>query len=282
MFTKRRIIALAVTVAAALVLLLTAAAQKPPQHESVGFTDTPMLPNLPWHVHDPNRPHPKQITPGATFRDAPSDAIILFDGKNLDQWQQRGTGADAGKMVAPKWKLGDGYFECVGNSGDLLTKEKFGDAQYHIEWSSPVPVQGESQSRGNSGILIQTYYETQVLDMWNNLTYADGSAGAIYGQWPPLVSPTRKPGEWNTYDIAFEAPVFENGQLKKPAYVTVFYNGVLVHHHKEIMGRMVYRHVATYAPHDAEMPLALQDHHTPVRYRNIWARKLKAYDQPER
>ena len=124
-------------------------------------------------------------------------------------------------------------------------------------------------------------YEIQVLDSFNNLTYADGQAGAIYGQWPPLVNPARKQGEWNTYDIVFEAPVFENGALKKPAFITVFFNGIVVHNRKEIIGRMVYRQVGTYAPHDAEEPLLLQDHNHPVRYRNIWVRKLKGYDQPE-
>ena len=125
-------------------------------------------------------------------------------------------------------------------------------------------------------------YEIQVLDAWNNPTYADGQAGAIYGQWPPLVNPPRPPGEWNTYEILFEAPRFEDGKLKRPAYVTVIYNGVMVHHHKEIMGPTVYRQLAHYAPQPEEDSLELQDHGNPVRYRNIWIRRIGSYDEPEK
>lgn len=252
------------------------------KHDPVGYTDTPMLPNQQWRVHDINRPHPAAITPGASIGQPPSDAIVLFDGKDLTKWQQRGRGADRGKMSEAKWKVNDGYFEVGAGTGDLISKDAFGDAQYHVEWSEPVDVKGESQNRGNSGFLIMSLYEIQVLDSYKSLTYADGQAGSIYGQWPPLVNPIRKPGEWNVYDIVFEAPVFEGGQLKKPAYATVFFNGVVVHNRKEIIGRMAHRQVGTYAPHNPEEPLMLQDHGAPVRYRNIWVRKLKAYDQPER
>ena len=251
-------------------------------HESGGFKETPMLPGLPWRVHDIDRPHPAVVTPAAAIDQPPWDAIVLFDGKDLSHWEQRGRGADRGKMVAPKWKVTDGYFEAAPGSGDLISREKFGDAQYHVEWCEPESIKGESQDRGNSGFIIMSRYEIQVLDSFNNLTYADGQAGAIYGQWPPLVNPARKQGEWNTYDIVFEAPVFENGALKKPAFVTVFFNGIVVHNRKEIIGRMVYRQVGTYAPHETEEPLLLQDHNHPVRYRNIWVRKLKGYDQPEK
>ncbi|HEV3196636.1 MAG TPA: DUF1080 domain-containing protein, partial [Bryobacteraceae bacterium] len=166
--------------------------------------------------------------------------------------------------------------------GGLYTKQKFGDCQLHVEWSSPTEVRGTSQGRGNSGVLLMSQYEIQVLDMWDNPTYADGQAGAIYGQWPPLMNPARKPGEWNTYDIVFEAPKFEGDRLAKPAFATVFYNGVIVHNRKELMGPMVYRQVAHYTPHGAEEPLMLQDHNNPVRYRNIWIRRLKGYDEPEK
>ena len=261
----------------ALALLAVAQQQKP---GDLGFTDTPMLPGLPWHVHDPARPHPKVVTPGDQPGAPPSDAVVLFDGKDLSHWYQMGRGADRDKMVPAQWKLGDGYFEVVGGTGNLYSREKFGDCQLHVEWSSPAVVKGTSQGRGNSGVLIMSRYEIQVLDAFNNPTYADGQAGAIYGQWPPLANPARKPGEWNTYDILFEAPKFEDGKLSKPAYVTVLYNGVMVHHHKELMGPMVYRQVAHYTPHEAEEPLMLQDHNGDlVRYRNIWFRRPAAYDQ---
>jgi len=259
----------------------TALAQQQTGHSGpdLGFTDTPMLPGLPYHVHDPDRPHPPAVTPGSTLGGPPSDAIVLFDGKDLSKWQQKGRGAQAGQMIDPLWKVGNGYFEVAPHTGELLTKEKFGDIQLHVEWSSPTEIRGSSQSRGNSGILVMSLYEIQVLDAWNNPTYADGEASALYGQWPPLAFPARKPGEWNTYDIVFEAPHFAaDGKLLKPAYQTVFYNGVVVHNRKELMGPMIYRHVAQYRPHDAEMPLALQDHNDPVRYRNIWIRRLVGYD----
>jgi hypothetical protein len=257
-----------------------ALAQGQAQHANadLGFTDTPMLPNLPYHVHDPDRPHPPVVQPATVAGGAPSDAIVLFDGKDLSKWQQEGLGAQAGQMVDPQWKLGEGYFEVGPHTGNLLTKEKFGDCQLHVEWSSPTEVRGNSQGRGNSGVLLMNLYEIQVLDAWNNPTYADGEAGALYGQWPPLAFPPRKPGEWNTYDIVFEAPHFEGDRLVKPAFQTVFYNGVVVHNRKELLGPMVYRQVAHYRPHPPELPLGLQDHNNPVRYRNIWIRRLGGYD----
>ena len=254
-------------------------AQEAKPNPDLGFTDTPMLPGLPWHVHDPSRPHPPVVTPGATPGAPPSDAIVLFDGKDLSKWCQR---TRDGKVVDAAWKVGDGYFEVSAGPSDLYTREKYGDCQLHVEWASPAEVTGNSQGRGNSGVLLMSRYEIQVLDAWQNPTYADGQAGAIYGQWPPLANPARKPGEWNTYDIVFEAPVFDQDKLVKPAYETVIYNGVLVHHHKDPMGPMVYRQVAHYTPHGAEEPLMLQYHRNPVHYRNIWIRRLGAYDKPER
>ncbi len=252
-------------------------AQQHPNSD-LGFTDTPMEPGMPWHVHDPARPHPHQVTPSANPGGPPSDATVLFSGDDLSAWCQRGQGAARGTMVDPQWKAENGYFT-VGTGGDLLTRQRFGDCQLHVEWSSPAEVHANSQGRGNSGVLLMSRYEIQVLDAWNNPTYADGQAGAIYGQWPPLANPARHPGEWNTYDIVFEVPRWEAGNLVKPAYATVFYNGVVVHNRKEIMGAMVYRQVAHYTPHDPEEPLMLQDHHNPVRYRNIWIRKLGTYDR---
>ena len=256
-------------------------AQQKQANPDLGFTDTPMLPNLPYHVHDPDRPHPKVVTPSSTPYGPPSDAIVLFDGRDLSQWNQRGKGADRGKMVDAQWNVGHGWFEVAPGTGDLLTRQKFGDCQLHVEWSSPMEVRGTSQGRGNSGVLLMSRFEIQVLDMWDNRTYADGQAGAIYGQWPPLANPARKPGEWNSYDIIFEAPRFEADKLVKPAVFTVIYNGVLVQNHKESMGPMVYRQVAHYSPQPAEDSLMLQDHHNPVRYRNIWIRRIGSYDHPE-
>ena len=154
--------------------------------------------------------------------------------------------------------------------------------QLHVEWAAPVEIRGNSQNRGNSGIYLQGRYEVQVLDSYQNPTYADGQAGALYGQWPPLANATRKPGEWQSYDIVFEAPKFEGAKLVKPAYATVFLNGVLLHNHKELMGPTVHRALAKYVAQPAEDSLVLQDHQQPVRYRNIWIRRLGGYDRPEK
>jgi hypothetical protein len=242
-------------------------------NHDLGYDDTPILPGLPFHVHDPQRPHPPVVTPSAQSGGAPSDAVILFDGKDLSQWEQRGRG---------NWKIAGGYLEVTPNAGDLATKQKFGDAQLHVEWAAPVEIRGNSQNRGNSGIFLQGLYEIQVLDSYNNPTYADGQAGALYGQWPPLANAARKPGEWQSYDIVFEAPVFKDGVVLKPASATVFLNGVLLHNHKELMGPTVHRQLAKYGAQAAEDSLVLQDHQQPVRYRNIWIRRLGRYDQPEK
>jgi hypothetical protein len=269
-------------IAAGALLLWTAAAQQQPSKPGdLGFTDTPILPGLKWHVHDPDRPHPPVVTPGTTPFAPPSDAIVLFDGKDLSKWAQMGRGANAGKLIPPTWPVKDGYFECAGN-GDLFTREKFGNIQLHVEWSESPEVKGTSQARGNSGVLLMSRYEIQVLDAFRNPTYADGQAGAIYGQWPPLANPARPDGQWQAYDIVFEPPSFDGEKLVHPAFVTVFMNNVLMHNRKEIIGGMVYRKVATYTAHGAEEPLALQDHHDPVRYRNIWIRRLRNYDEPEK
>jgi hypothetical protein len=253
-----------------------------PKKGDLGFTDTPMLPGQKWHVHDPGRPHPHVVTPGKEPGAAPSDAVVLFDGKDLSQWAQHGKGADSAKLVDPQWKVENGYFEVAPGTGDLFTREKFGDCQLHVEWAELADVKGTSQARGNSGVLLMSRYEIQVLDPYNNPTYADGQASAIYGQFPPLVNPGRKPGEWQTYDIVFEAPRFEGERLVKPAVETVFFNGVLVHNHKEPIGAMIYRQVGKYTPHDPEEPLMLQEHHDRVRFRNIWIRRVAGYDLPEK
>lgn len=257
-----------------------------PNRYPVGYTDTPYLPGGKWRVHDPDRPHPRIVTPGTYSTQEqpgqpPSDAVVLFDGTDLSKWQAEGVGPDKGKTVPAQWKVENGYFEVAPNTGSVFTKEKFGDVQIHIEWTSPAKIEGASQGRGNSGVLIMGLYEVQVLDSYGNVTYADGQAGAIYGQYPPLVNAVRRPGEWQAYDIVFEAPRFEGETLVRPAYLTVFLNGVLLHHHKASLGPMRHRVLTQYQSHDRELPLMLQAHGNPVRYRNIWVRRLRDYDQPE-
>jgi hypothetical protein len=252
--------------------------------QTLGFTDTPMLPGVPYHVHDPFRPHPKVVTPGAMPGQPPSDAIVLFGGNSLSKWTAARLGSAAYEVrtePAP-WKVSSGYFEVVPGSGDIATKEKFGDLQLHVEWMEPSGVSGSSQDRGNSGIFFMGLFEIQVLDSFMNLTYADGEAGAMYGQWPPLANAVRKPGEWQIYDIVFEAPVFSGGNRTKSAFMTVFLNGVLLHNHKEEMGPTIYRQVSRYVAGPSEGPIILQDHHHPVRFRNIWARRIGRYDEPEK
>ncbi len=280
----------AAVLAAAVLLALGAqssAAQTPAAaprvNHDLGFDDTPMLPGLPYHVHDYKRPHPPVVTPASTPGGAPSDAIVLFDGKDASKWMAHQSSITrAGGSGNVEWKVADGYMEAVPKTGDAATKEKFGDCQLHIEWAAPAQPQGNSQARGNSGVLLMGRYEVQVLDTYNNPTYADGQAAAIYGQWPPLANVARKPGEWQTYDIVFEAPKFEGEKLVKPAYITVFWNGVMVHNRQPSMGPMVYRQVAHYEPQPAEDSLVLQNHNSMVRYRNIWIRKLGQYDTPEK
>ncbi|MFZ0427493.1 MAG: DUF1080 domain-containing protein [Acidobacteriota bacterium] len=258
-------------------ITLTLLAQHP---GDLGFDDTPYLPGGKWRVHDSKRPRPTVITPGTCSTQdqpgrPPSDAIVLFDGKDLSQWQNL---TAEGKLQPAAWKVADGYMEVVGGTGSLVTKQKFGDCQLHIEWASPAEVKGNSQGRGNSGVILMGHYEIQVLDTYDNLTYADGGASAMYGQFPPLVNACRKPGQWQTYDIIFEAPKFDGDKVVKPAYVTVLHNGVVVHNHQAFIGAMVWRQLATYHPHPAEEPLMLQDHGNPVRYRNIWIRSIGTYN----
>ena len=251
--------------------------------QPVGYSDTPKLPHADWKVHDIDRPRPKVVTPGKTNSNAPADAIVLFDGTDLSKWHgEKETINDEGKKrrtkdknEPAKWKVVDGYMQ-VTPTGNIYTKESFGDCQLHIEWRSPVPTQSSSQKRGNSGIFIMDRYEIQVLDCFENKTYADGQAGGIYGQYPPLVNASRKPGEWQTYDIIFKAPRFtKDGKLESPATVTVIHNGVVVQNHSAIIGATTHKAVAKYTPH-GKAPIRLQDHNDEqeVRYRNIWIRPL--------
>ncbi|RKY02695.1 DUF1080 domain-containing protein [Candidatus Poribacteria bacterium] len=239
----------------------------------IGYDDTPYLPGSKWRVHDGKRPQPRVVTPGASPGDPPSDAIILFDGTDLSKWVSSRDGGPA------RWKVENGYMEVVPGTGDIQTKEEFGDCQLHIEWMVPPDVTGEDQGRGNSGVFLMGLYEIQVLDCYGNITYPDGMTAAIYGQYPPLVNACRKPGEWQTYDIIWEAPRFEGDKLVRPAYLTLIFNGVVVHNHVALLGPTGHRRLPEYRPHPPVGPLRLQDHGNPVRYRNIWYRPLKGYDE---
>ncbi|MCG3178081.1 MAG: hypothetical protein BIFFINMI_00404 [Phycisphaerae bacterium] len=244
-----------------------------------GYQDTPIIPGSKWHVHDGERPQPRIISPTSLPRIAPvappSDATVLFEGRNLDEWESCKTPGPA------TWKLVDGgCMEVVRKTGNIRTKKKFGDAQFHIEWAAPAEVVGDSQGRGNSGVFLMGLYEIQVLDCFNNPTYPDGTTGAIYGQYPPLVNVCSPPGGWQIYDILWKAPRFDGGKLVSPAYVTVMHNGVVLHHHQELQGPTKHKLLAQYEPHEAVGPLELQDHGDPVRFRNIWVRPIKQYDQP--
>lgn len=240
---------------------------------NLGYDDTPFLPGGKWRVHDGTRPQPPIVTPGAKCGDPPSDAILLFDGSSLEGWIQKNTGGPC------QWKLENGYMEVVPGTGNIQSKAKFGSCQLHIEFATPTEIKGEGQGRGNSGVFLMGLYEIQVLDNYNNPTYPDGTVGAIYGQYPPLVNAIRPPGEWNAYDVVWEAPEFNGPQLVKPAYITVFLNGIVIHHHTRLWGVTSHRVLTTYTPHDPELPLELQDHGDLVRFRNIWYRPLRGYDE---
>jgi hypothetical protein len=244
---------------------------------NVGYDDTPVIPGSTFKVHDGARPQPRVVSPGTASTperagQPPSDAVILFDGRDLSGWK--------GRDGAAKWKVENGTMEVAPGTGDIQTREQFGDCQLHLEWAAPATVKGGSQGRGNSGVFLMGRYEIQVLDCYDNPTYADGTTGAIYGQYPPLVNACRKPGEWQTYDIIWEGPRFDGDKLVRPAYVTVILNGVVLHHRQEIQGGTQHRRLAAYAPHPEVGPLSLQDHGDLVRFRNIWYRPLKGYDQP--
>lgn len=244
----------------------------------VGYDDTPMLPDSPWHVHDGKRPQPRVIDPGTASTQEtpgrpPSDAIVLFDGTDTSQWEKVGGGPVG-------WQIVDGAMEVVPRTGSIVSKESFGDCHLHVEWASPTVIKGDSQGRGNSGVFLLSKYEIQVLNSYDNVTYADGHTGAIYGQYPPLVNATRAPGEWQTYDIFFVAPRFDGTKLVSPAYVTVIHNGVLLHLHQAIQGPTGHKVLANYdEPHAPTGPIMLQDHGDLVRFRNIWVRPIPGYDE---
>lgn len=228
-----------------------------------------------WGVHDRERDRPPVITPPAEFGQPPSDAIVLFDGRDTSKWA-----SDKGGPV--KWKVENGYMEVVKKSGGIHTKKGFGNCQLHIEWWVPPGVDPKitDQKRSNSGVFLMGRYEVQILDSYtannyrDNKTYADGQAAAIYAQYPPLVNACRKPGQWQSYDISFVRPLFdEQGNLVRPARITLFHNGVVVHNNVEIKGTTAHKKKSEYSPH-GEGPIRLQDHGNPVRFRNIWIREL--------
>ncbi|MFK7819868.1 MAG: DUF1080 domain-containing protein [Planctomycetaceae bacterium] len=229
-----------------------------------------------WRAHDLKRPAAPVVNPGKSTlpTGVPSDAIVLFDGKDLSKWRNA-QGKDAG------WKIVDGAMESVAGSGYVYSREEFGDCQLHVEWASPATVKGNGQGRGNSGVFLMGDYEVQVLDSFENPTYVDGSAGSIYGQYPPLVNVSRKPGEWQSYDIVFTAPRFEeDGKLKSAARITVLHNGVVIQANSEIIGPTAWIVHEEYKK-KTKGPIGLQDHGNPVRYRNIWVRPLKPRARPE-
>jgi hypothetical protein len=228
--------------------------------------DIPAPPKWTHEMTEWYEPVPPVVTAGEDKK-PPSDAIILFDGRNLSQW--------VGKENSdPEWQVKDGILTVVKGTGTISTRQSFGDMQLHLEWRAPAEVVSKGQDRGNSGIMIQSRYELQVLDSYNNPTYVNGQAGSLYKQTPPLVNAMRKPGEWNTYDMLYTAPRFkDNGTLFSPGRITVLHNGVVIQYNTEFKGNTPYVGLPSYKAH-GKAPLTLQDHGHPVSYRNIWIREL--------
>jgi hypothetical protein len=223
-----------------------------------------------WKIHDMNRPHPPVVTPGKNDLSSPppSDALILFDGKDLSQWSD----AQGGPA---KWKVENGYMEIAKDGGEIRTRQGWGDVQLHIEWAAPAREQDQGQAQGNSGVYLMGLYEVQVLDSYQSDTYADGQAASLYGQYPPLANACRPPGEWQSYDIVFRRPRFGNdGKLLRPARITVLHNGILVQDNATLWGPTNWLEYDPYKAHADKLPISLQDHGSPVRFRNIWLREL--------
>jgi len=228
-----------------------------------------------WPIHDLTRPQPPIVEPGTAGTAEqpgrpPSDAVVLFDGKDLSAWMATKGDGPAG------WKVENGYMEVVKGAGGIHTRKAFGDCQLHVEFMAPAPPKGAGQERGNSGVFFMGgRYEVQVLDSHGNTTYPDGQAGALYGQTPPLVNASRPPGQWQVYDIVFEAPRFDGeGKVTRPARATVFHNGVVVQNATELTGPTTHKVRTPYSAHEGRLPIALQDHGDPVRFRNLWVREL--------
>jgi hypothetical protein len=230
-----------------------------------------------WRQHDIRRPRPPVVEPAErpVASKPPNDALVLFDGSNLDAWKSSSGGP-------ARWKMADGYLETVPGAGPIETKQKFGDLQLHVEWAAPNPPTGKGQDRGNSGVFLLGKFEIQVLDSYQADTYADGQAGAIYGQYPPLFNASRPPGEWQSYDIAFRRPRFDaSGRLLAPARVTVFHNGILVQNNEDPFGPTSWLKWLPYTADEGERGvISLQDHDHPVRYRNLWLREIPERPAP--
>lgn len=265
---QKKILTAASFLAVVLTLMVLVGCSNPPAPQTAQQQPAPPT----WVQHNRNAPQPTVITPGdASTQDKagkpPSDAVILFDGKDLSGWESVKGGPAA-------WKVGKGYFETVPKAGDIRTTQAFGDCQLHVEWSTPNPPHGQDQDRGNSGVYLMSTFEVQVLDSFESKTYPDGQAAAIYGNAAPLVNACRPPGQWQTYDIVFHGPRFdEAGKVTRKATFTVLHNGVLVQDHVALIGQtdgdhQPYKQIAT------KMPLKLQDHNHPVRFRNIWIREI--------
>ena len=238
-------------------------------------------PEASWLGHDRTRPQPVVVDPGVASTDervgkAPSDAVVLFDGSDLKPWV-------AMDGQPSKWTTRDGSMECVPGGGYIRTLQGFGECQLHLEFATPATVRGSSQGRGNSGVFFgMGRYEIQVLDSYQNKTYADGSCGSVYNQYPPLVNVSKKPGEWQTYDILWTPPKFaKDGALVSAARVTVLQNGVVVQNNVSLIGETAWLERAPFRAHPEKLPIALQDHGNPVRYRNIWIRELGDPARPE-
>lgn len=238
------------------------------ENAHLGYGDTPVLNDSGYHVHDGTRPQPPVVRFGGD-PPVPSDAVRLFGGGSLEGWVNKKTGEPTG------WTVEGEVMTVVPGTGDIRTVCELGDGQFHLEFRSPEVVKGEGQGRGNSGIFLMGLYEIQVLDNYDNPTYADGTVGAVYGQYPPLANPILPPGEWNAVDIIWKGPVFEGEKLVSPAVVTVLLNGVVQQHARVLQGPTRHKVLTAYEPHPPELPLSLQDHGDLVSFRNIWFRGIE-------
>ena len=249
-------------------IILAMAVSVSSQQPKIGYDDTPMQPNGKWHIHDGTRPQPKMVAPGATPGAAPADATVLLGpGSDVSAWKMAADGA------AVTWPMHNGVLQSA--KGMIETKAQFTDFQLHVEFATPEVVKGSGQGRGNSGVFLSNRYEVQVLDSYGNKTYFDGQCAALYKQMPPMANVSRKPGEWQTYDIVFVAPRFDaEGKLASPARVTVLHNGVLVQLDQELFGGTAHKSLPKYTAHGPQGPIRLQDHGNPMRFRNIWVRPL--------
>ncbi len=250
---------------------LIAAALAAPLLTSAATAQSPVR----WKIHDMGRPVPPKVVSKPQLPvPPPSDAIVLFDGSDLAQWR-------ALDGSAAKWTIRDGSLAAVPGGGAVFTRQGFGDIQLHLEWAAPTPARGKGQGRGNSGVFLMGKYEVQVLDSYDNVTYADGQAAALYGQSPPFVNASRPAGEWQSYDIVFRRPRFRpDGSVEQSARLTVFHNGVLVQDNTEAWGPTAWLQHLPYKSHPDRLPLQLQDHGNPVLYRNIWVRELAEEPRP--